>query len=97
MQITLRPNPKTTGWLRRFATALLAGFGTFMLTLPVGLFAFAAHFNRADPADTQNLLRAVTAAMAVSLFLGGLTAVGCLLLLIFSGALTAKRAAESLD
>ena len=72
MKIQLRKNPKTTGWARRAAIALLSGLAAFVVSLPVAFFLFLSHYQSAYPNDTQNILSALTASVLVGL---GLAAV----------------------
>jgi ABC-type Fe3+ transport system permease subunit len=67
MPLQLRTNPKTTGWQRRGAIALLIGLAAFTLSLLVSFFFFLNHFNNAYPRDTQNLLSALTASVVLGL------------------------------
>ncbi len=79
MQIQYRRNPKTEGWARRAAFALLAGLAAFLLTLPIAFFLFLNHFESAYPKDTQNLLSALTASVLTGLGLALLAATATLL------------------
>jgi Na+/H+ antiporter NhaA len=83
MQIQYRTNPKTVGWARRAAIALLAGLGALLLSLPISFFLFLNHFQSAYPKDTQNLLSSLTASVVVGLVLalvtGSATIVGSVL------------------
>lgn len=79
MKIQLRKNPKTTGWARRAAIALLSGLAAFVVSLPVAFFLFLSHFQAAYPNDAQNILSALTASVLVGLGLAALafaTAIG---------------------
>jgi len=67
MKIQIRKNPKTTGWARRAAIALLSGLAAFVVSLPIAFFLFLSHFQSAYPNDTQNILSALTASVLVGL------------------------------
>ena len=72
MKLQLRKNPKTTGWARRAAIALLTGLASFVVSLPVAFFLFLGHYQSAYPNDTQNLLSAFMASVLVGLGLAAL-------------------------
>ena len=87
MKIQFRENPKTTGWARRAAIALLTGLASFVVSLPVAFFLFLGHYQSAYPNDTQNLLSAFMASVLVGLGLAALAfaaALGIPLLLSIS-------------
>ncbi len=85
MQITFRRNPKTVGWTRRAAIALLVGFGTMLMSLPFSFLFFLSHYNSVYPKDTQNMLSALTAAMLVGLGFAVLSAVSSVVVSLFFG------------
>ena len=74
MQITLRRNPKTVGWARRAAIALLVGFGVGAVAAPLTFFILLVHYNHATPKDPQNMLGALTLAVLVGAGLATLSA-----------------------
>ena len=73
MQITWRRNPKTVGWARRVAVALLVGFGMGAVAAPLTFFVLLVHYDHATPKDPQNTLAALTFAIVVGI---GLAAFG---------------------
>lgn len=67
MKLQIRANPKTTGWQRRMAIALLLGVAAFFLPLPLTFYLFLNHFSGAYPKDPQNLLSALAASVLLGL------------------------------
>jgi Na+/H+ antiporter NhaA len=87
MPLQLRKNPKTTGWQRRIAIAILAGLGAFCLSLPISFYLFLSHFNTVSPTDTQNLLSALGASVVVGVGLALIALTATLLATVFYGRL----------
>ena len=67
MQVSYRSNPKTTGWAKRAAIALLVGAGSVVLTLPISFFVLLTHYEHTTPNDTQNMLGALTISVVIGL------------------------------
>ncbi|NYF79167.1 hypothetical protein [Granulicella arctica] len=86
MRLTFPKNPKTVGWARPVAIALLVGFGTLLLSLPISFFLFLTHYNSAYPKDPQNLLSSLTASVLVGLGLAAIIGATSLLLSFLFGA-----------
>jgi hypothetical protein len=85
MKLPIRSNPKTPeGWAKRAAIATLSGLAIFLVTLPVAFLLFLSHDQHAYPNDPQNLLSALTSAVASGLALAALggTAVLAVLFLL---------------
>ena len=66
---------KTPRWARCLAISLLAGLITGILTIAVASFFFYRHYVGEFPADTQNVLSALTSGVLVGIGLGALAAV----------------------
>jgi len=74
MKLTWRTNPKTPdGWPKRVALSMLAGLVVFALSLPVSFLLFLSRYQQTYPHDPQNLLGALTAAIAIGLALAAVT------------------------
>ncbi len=85
MQVTFRSNPKTTGWARRIAIALLIGAGAMLVTLPLSFFLLLMHYQSTYPGDTQNMLSALTLGVAIGLAAAVLSAAASLIVSSFFG------------
>jgi hypothetical protein len=67
MQVSYRSNPKTTGWAKRAAVAMLVGAGSMVFTLPISFFVLLTHYEHTTPNDTQNMLGALTISVVIGL------------------------------
>jgi multisubunit Na+/H+ antiporter MnhB subunit len=92
MQVAYRKNPKTTGWARRAAIALLVGAGAMLVTLPLAFFILLTHYNTAYPHDTQNILSALTVGVVIGLVVAGGCMAATLVLSFFIGLPTVAAA-----
>ena len=83
MRIAFRRNPKTVGWARCIAIALLIGAGVFALSLPVAFLLILSHYNQSTPNDPQNTLGALTVGMLIGVGLALVAVAGCLVVSFF--------------
>jgi len=65
---------KTPRWARCLAISILVGLGTGILTIIVASFFFYRHYAVQFPADTQNVLSALTSGVLVGIGVGALFA-----------------------
>ncbi|MEO8735936.1 MAG: hypothetical protein ABI380_05295 [Edaphobacter sp.] len=66
---------KTPRWAKCLAISLLGGICTGILTIAISSFFFYQHYSSQFPADTQNLLSALSSGVVVGIGLGALAAV----------------------
>ena len=98
MQLSFRPNPKTPeGWAKRAALSILSGLAVFLVTLPVAFLLFLNHDQHAYPSDPQNLLSALTAAVALGLSLAALGGAAVLTILFLLSLRNGAKSAVTSD
>lgn len=66
---------KTARWAKCLAISVLAGLSIGILTIAVSSFFFYRHYSAQFPADTQNLLSALTSGVLVGIGVGAAAAV----------------------
>lgn len=66
---------KTPRWARGLAISVLVGLSIGIVTIVVSSFFFYQHYASQFPADTQNLLSALTSGMVVGIGVGAVAAV----------------------
>ena len=66
---------KTPRWARCLAISVLVGLSIGILTIAVASFFFYRHYASQFPADTQNLLSALTSGVLVGIGVGAAAAV----------------------
>ena len=66
---------KTARWAKCLAISVLVGLSVGILTIAVASFFFYRHYASQFPADTQNLLSALTSGMVVGIGVGAVAAV----------------------
>lgn len=66
---------KTPRWAKCLAISVLVGLSVGILTIAVSSFFFYRHYASQFPADTQNLLSALTSGVLVGIGVGAVTAV----------------------
>lgn len=66
---------KTARWAKCLAISVLVGLSIGILTIAVSSFFFYQHYATQFPADTQNLLRALTSGVLVGIGVGAVAAV----------------------
>ena len=66
---------KTARWAKCLAISVLVGLSIGILTIAVASFFFYQHCASQFPADTQNLLSALTSGMVVGIGVGAVAAV----------------------
>jgi dolichyl-phosphate-mannose--protein O-mannosyl transferase len=76
---------KTPRWARCLAISVLVGLSTGILTIAVSSFFFYRHYAIQFPADTQNLLSALTSGVLVGIGVGTIAAVVTVGIFLLSG------------
>jgi ABC-type Fe3+ transport system permease subunit len=71
----MQPPAKTARWAKCLAISVLAGLSVGILTIAVASFFFYRHYTSQFPADTQNILSALTSGMVVGIGVGAVAAV----------------------
>ena len=71
----MQPPAKTPRWAKCLAVSVLVGLSFGILTIVVASFFFYQHYASKFPADTQNLLSALTSGMVVGIGVGAAAAV----------------------
>lgn len=66
---------KTPRWARCLAISVLVGLSIGILTIVIASFFFYQHYTSQFPADTQNLLSALTSGVLVGIGIGAVAAV----------------------
>jgi ABC-type Fe3+ transport system permease subunit len=66
---------KTPRWARCLAISVLVGLSLGIVTIAVSSFFFYRHYASQFPADTQNLLSALTSGVLVGIGVGAVAAV----------------------
>ncbi|GGG70716.1 hypothetical protein [Edaphobacter dinghuensis] len=66
---------KTARWARCLAISVLVGLSIGILTIAISSFFFYQHYSSQFPADTQNLLSALTSGVLVGIGVGAIAAV----------------------
>ena len=66
---------KTARWARCLAISVLVGLSIGIVTIAVSSFFFYRHYSSQFPADTQNILSALTSGMVVGIGVGAVAAV----------------------
>ncbi len=66
---------KTPRWARCLAISVLAGLSVGILTIAIASFFFYQHYSSQFPADTQNILSALTSGVLVGIGVGAVAAV----------------------
>lgn len=66
---------KTPRWARCLAISVLVGLSVGILTIAIASFFFYQHYASLFPADTQNILSALTSAVLVGIVIGAVAAV----------------------
>jgi F0F1-type ATP synthase assembly protein I len=66
---------KTPRWARCLAISVLVGLSVGILTIAITSFFFYRHYASQFPADTQNILSALTSGVLVGIGVGAVAAV----------------------
>lgn len=66
---------KTARWAKCLAISILVGLSTGILTIAVSSFFFYKHYASQFPADTQNILSALTSGVLLGIGVGAVAAV----------------------
>ena len=66
---------KTARWARCLAISVLAGLSIGILTIAISSYFFYQHYSGQFPADTQNILSALTSGVFVGIGVGALAAI----------------------
>lgn len=66
---------KTPRWAKCLAISVLVGLGAGILTIAISSFFFYSHYTSEFPADTQNVLSALTSGVLVGIIVGAAAAV----------------------
>jgi MFS family permease len=66
---------KTARWAKCLAISVLVGLSSGILTIAISSFFFYRHYASQFPADTENLLSALTSAVLVGIGVGAAVAV----------------------
>ncbi len=81
---------KTARWAKCFAISVLVGLSTGILTIAVSSFFFYQHYAIQFPADTQNLLSALTSGVLVGIGVGAVAAVATAAIYLLLGLHSAR-------
>jgi hypothetical protein len=65
---------KTPRWAKCLAISVLVGLGAGILTIAISSFLFYSHYASEFPADTQNVLSALTSGVLVGIIVGAAAA-----------------------
>lgn len=82
---------KTPRWAKCLAISVLVGLGAGILTIAVSSFFFYSHYASEFPADTQNVLSALTSGVLVGIGIGAVAAVATAVIYLLFGALGLAR------
>lgn len=76
---------KTPRWAKCLAISLLAGMIAGVLTIAVASFFFYRHYAGEFPADTQNVLSALTSSVVVGVGVGAFASIATALIYFLAG------------
>jgi len=76
---------KTPRWAKCLAISLLAGMIAGILTIAVASFFFYRHYTGEFPADTQNVLSALTSSVVVGAGVGAFASIATALIYFLAG------------
>ena len=76
---------KTPRWAKCLAISVLVGLSIGILTIAVSSYFFYQHYASQFPADTQNLLSALTSGVLAGIGVGAVAAVATAAIYLLSG------------
>lgn len=82
---------KTPRWAKCLAISLLAGIIAGILTIAVATFFFYRHYAGEFPADTQNILSALTSSVVVGAGIGAFVSLATATIYFLAGLIKPRR------